>query len=84
MLGRVVYSKSGRDKGKFMVVVGFSDGMPLIADGKERPIDRPKRKNIKHLKVTNSILEEKQYSTNKSLRRAISGLGFGTAEQEED
>ena len=81
MVGRVVCSTAGRDKGKFLVVVGFSDEYPLVADGKERPLKRPKLKNPKHLKKTNSILKEEQYSTNKSLRRALNAFGV---QQEED
>mgnify|MGYP002514412260 CR=1 FL=1 len=81
MIGNVVFSKAGRDKGKFMVVVGLSDGNLLVADGKERPLDRPKLKNPKHLQKTNSILEEKQYSTNKSLRKALNAF---VKQQEED
>lgn len=81
MIGNVVCSKAGRDKGKFMVVLGLSDGNFLVADGKERPIERPKLKNPKHLQKTNSILESTQYSTNKSLRKALKVFG---AQQEED
>ena len=81
MIGNVVCSKAGRDKGKFMVVLGLIDGNLLVADGKERPIERPKLKNPKHLQKTNSILESTQYSTNKSLRKALKAFG---AQQEED
>ena len=81
MVGNIVCSKAGRDKGKFMVIVGFKDEYPLVADGKERPINRPKLKNPKHLQKTNSILEKEQYSTNKSLRRALKAFGV---QQEED
>ena len=85
MVGRVVCSTAGRDKGKFLVVVGFSDEYPLVADGKERPLKRPKLKNPKHLKKTNSILEVQQYTTDKSLRRALREFNKGSAlEQEED
>ena len=85
MLGRVVCSTAGRDKGKFLVIVGFSGENPLVADGKERPLDRPKLKNPKHLRKTNSILEVQQYTTDKSLRRALREFNKGSAlEQEED
>ena len=85
MVGSVVYSKAGRDKGKFMVIVGFSGGMPVVADGKERPLSRPKLKNPKHLKETKVVLSEQQYSTDKSLRRALSEFSLRQpAKQEED
>ena len=71
MVGQIVCSKSGRDKGYFLVVVGEADGFVLVCDGKERPLERPKRKNIKHLSFTNQVLEQDSFKTNKSLRKAL-------------
>ena len=71
MIGRIVCSKAGRDKGNFLVVVGLEKDELLVCDGKERPLERPKRKNPKHLAVTNSYLLREQYLSNKSLRRAL-------------
>ncbi len=71
MEGYIVRSVAGRDRGKFMVVVGYKGDYPLVCDGKERPTERPKRKNPKHLKFTNTHLEKAQYATNKSLRRTL-------------
>ena len=71
MIGRIVCSKSGRDKGYFLVVVKEEDGFLLVCDGKERPLSRPKRKSPKHLALTNTVLSEDSYSTDKSLRRAL-------------
>lgn len=71
MVGRIVCSKSGRDKGYFLVVVKEEDGYLLVCDGKERPLNRPKRKNPKHLALTDTVLSEDSYSTDKSLRRAL-------------
>ena len=85
MVGRVVCSTAGRDKDKFLVIVGFSGEYPLVADGKERPITRPKLKNPKHIRKTNSILEKRQYTTDKSLRRALKEFNLKpSVEQEED
>ncbi len=36
-----------------LVVVGVKDGYVYIADGKDRPLERPKRKNPRHLRRTN-------------------------------
>lgn len=71
MVGRIVCSKSGRDKGYFLVVVKEEDGFLYVCDGKERPLNRPKRKNPKHLALTNTVLDDSSYSTDKSLRRAL-------------
>ena len=53
LIGKVVYSKSGRDKGRMFVVVQV-----VIADGDMRKIGNPKVKNIKHLHFTNTIAED--------------------------
>jgi ribosomal protein L14E/L6E/L27E len=53
MLGKVVYSKNGRDKGTMFVVVGVvNERLVLLADGDLRKIENPKVKNIKHVQLT--------------------------------
>ena len=54
----VVISLNGRDEGKRFLVVGAENEYSLIADGKGRKIEKPKRKKNKHLK-----LEEKSDAT---------------------
>lgn len=71
MVGRIVCSRSGRDKGYFMAVIRADSDFLYVCDGKERPLERPKRKNIKHVALTNTYLDENSYSSNKSLRRAL-------------
>ena len=71
MVGRIVCSKAGRDKGYFMIVVDSDKKFVYVCDGKERPLERPKRKNKKHLQFTNTVLEKSSYSTNKSLKKAL-------------
>lgn len=52
-MGRVAFSKAGRDKGKIFIVVGIiNEDFVLIADGDLRPMERPKKKRLKHLKYT--------------------------------
>jgi large subunit ribosomal protein L14e len=49
-LGRVVLSKQGHDKGKTFLVVGLPDEKHvLIADGQSRKLQKPKKKQAKHL-----------------------------------
>ena len=53
--GTVVKAAAGRDcdKNGYFIVTGTDErGLILIADGKSRPLARPKHKNPKHLKVT--------------------------------
>ena len=71
MVGRVVISNAGRDKTKAMVIVKETENYLLVCDGKERPVERPKRKNPKHLKLTNTYLEAQQLETNRAIRKAL-------------
>lgn len=57
--GQIVMVKSGRDRGRFAVIIGKIDEKYVwIADGDKRKFDRPKRKNILHLQVTGEISRE--------------------------
>lgn len=74
--GTVVISKAGRDKGKPLAVVGISGDRVLVADGKERPLSRPKKKNPLHLARTNMTVQTEGVS-DKALRRALGALAAG-------
>ncbi len=76
MVGRVVISNAGRDKTKVMVVVKETENYLLVCDGKERPVERPKRKNPKHLSLTKLYLEAHQLETNRALRKALKAIGY--------
>lgn len=84
MIGSIVCSVAGRDKGKFLVVVGITGDDLLVCDGKERPLDRPKRKRKKHVAATGAVLEKEQYLTDKSLRRALAVHRCAPATQKEE
>lgn len=59
MLGKVVYSKTGRDKGRIFIIVGvINDRLVTLADGDLRRIENPKVKNIKHLQFTGVKADE--------------------------
>ena len=50
-VGRVVLSKQGHDKGRWFAVVGALDEKHvLIADGRTRLLEKPKKKQTKHLR----------------------------------
>ena len=76
MTGRIVVSTAGRDKCKVMVIVKETENYLLVCDGKERPVERPKRKNPKHLKLTNLYLEAHQLETNRALLKALKSCGY--------
>jgi ribosomal protein L14E/L6E/L27E len=46
----IVSSAAGHDKGAWFLVVGVEEKHFLLADGKNRPLERPKRKNKKHVR----------------------------------
>ncbi len=73
-VGRVVYSRAGRDKGSLLVVIGFDHRTVTVCNGKDRPLERPKRKNRKHIGLTGTVLDSGSMSTNRALRRALAGL----------
>ena len=81
--GEVVFSAAGHDKERFYAVVGVGeDGCPLIADGKRRKLQSPKRKNPKHLRPTGKRLELAGIGSYRALRRAIAALGLGPVDPE--
>jgi len=46
----IVISTAGRDRGKWFYVVDTEGAFVLIADGKSRKIEVPKRKKLKHVR----------------------------------
>lgn len=81
-VGQVVYSKAGRDAGKKFIIVNIPDEYYVfISDGDLRKIEKPKRKKIKHLLITEEIikpLKEKIINnsiiTNSEVRKALEAL----------
>lgn len=56
VLGRLAYSKAGRDKGNLVVVIGILDeAFVLVADGQKRRVENPKKKRLKHLDFTENV-----------------------------
>ena len=50
--GTIVLSKAGRDEGRvFLVVAAPEENFRHVADGKLRPLAKPKRKKLKHLTI---------------------------------
>ena len=81
MVGKIVFSKAGRDKGKAMVITAVTENYLLVCDGKERRLERPKRKNPKHLQFTNTRLEPNLFETNRALRKSLKALCIGYEEE---
>lgn len=71
-----VRALSGRDKGRCFAVIGVKDNFALIADGKQRPLERPKLKSFKHLELLDRCVPEESIKTNKLLRRELHDDNF--------
>ena len=69
-IGMIVRSMAGRDKGKFMVVVSMEKGFVYLADGKERKLSSPKKKNEKHISMTKTAVSTENL-TDKGLRKLL-------------
>ena len=70
----VVRSTAGRDAGEIFYVIGEDPVYLTLANGKDRPLDRPKRKKRKHVqKVLRSEtrVAEKIRSGNKVLNSEL-------------
>lgn len=81
-LGQIVVSRAGRDAGKKFVVVKVLDSdFVEISDGDVHRMEKPKKKRIKHLNITDQKsegLENKLGSaskiTNADIRKALAAL----------
>ena len=71
-IGQIVRSKAGRDKDRWMLVVGIDGVYVLLADGDLRKISLPKRKKIKHITKTQTVITsiQKDILSNKKIQNA--------------
>ncbi len=84
VLGRVVVSRAGHDKGRAFLIVGVSDeSSVLLADGVTRKAERPKKKKLMHVQIRPEQVEEVaktlaegKLPQNASLNKALSALGY--------
>ena len=72
--GQVVLSTCGRDMGKLQMVLKIlDDSYVLVVDGKQRKIEKTKKKKIKHLQKYNKKLQLENL-TDKKLRYMLNNL----------
>lgn len=76
--GQIVISEAGRDKARLLTVVHSDSHFVYVCDGKERPLDNPKRKNPKHLRMIGMTLQEDQLRSDKALRKALAIVSSDT------
>ncbi len=78
--GLVVRAIAGRDQGGYFVVLSIQDGYAEIADGKRRKLEKPKRKNVRHLRGTRQVVDLAGI-TNKQLRNVLKPYQTGAAQE---
>ena len=69
-IGRVVRCTAGKEQDGFYIVTGLENGFVLLADGKHRPLGKPKRKNVKHIRLTDTVWEVEGL-TDRALRKRL-------------
>ena len=86
----IVKSTAGRDEGDLFFVLDIQGEFLLLADGKSRRVEKPKKKKCKHISFvgeSHSVVAEKIRSsekiTNSELRKALAACtGSGNQDQE--
>ena len=83
----IVVSVNGRDSGKMFFVLSIEEEYVLLADGKRRRVDKPKRKKIKHVQLVSASggrtaekIKNGEKITNSDLRRALAAVAAGNSE----
>lgn len=69
--GLVVRAKAGRDKGGFFIVIDFNEKEAFICNGKRRKLNKPKKKNIKHLAMTNTVFPLNEITSDKKIKSVL-------------
>ena len=84
----VVVSKAGRDQGQWFYVIGMDEKFLFLVNGKDRTLEKPKRKKRKHVeKVLRSEtrvaakLRSGDKVLNSELRRDLAFLARETASE---
>lgn len=75
--GQVVRSRAGHDRDLYFVVLAVEGDRAVICDGKTRQLEKPKKKNRRHLCLTQMVLSEDHLKTNKQIRTALRQLTDG-------
>jgi large subunit ribosomal protein L14e len=58
VIGRFAWSIAGRDKGRLFIITAVADdNHVMVADGDIRRVEKPKKKKLKHLALTEKTAE---------------------------
>lgn len=75
-IGLLVKSKAGHDKNQIYVIVDEKSDGVFVADGRLKPVEKPKKKNRKHIQVIkvhvkDLVLKEQATLRNEDIRYAL-------------
>ena len=73
-IGQVALATAGRDKGNFLAVIRVEQDRVWVCNGKDRPLERAKAKNPRHLQPTGFMLNAQAMATNRNLKKALRAL----------
>lgn len=76
--GQIVFSKSGRDKGRAFIVFDYDEDYVFIVDGDLRKLEKPKKKKKIHIQISKTVdeeiknkLENELYILNSDIKKAL-------------
>ena len=72
--GTVVKSLKGHDSGKLFVVMKSEKDFVFLTDGKTRKKHNPKKKNLKHIEITQTRIPEFESLSDKKIRKQLNLL----------
>ena len=88
-ISNIVRSTAGRDKGDLFFVLATEGDFLLLADGKRRRVESPKRKRRKHVELVQEgsgpaadKIRSSEKITNSELRKALAAFSGGNQDQE--
>ena len=58
MIGRLAISKAGHDKGTVYIITNEDADNYYLWEGKQKPVERPKKKNKRHIKTVLKVYAE--------------------------
>ena len=75
LIGCFARSLAGHDKDTVYVIIEIDNEYVYLSDGKNKTVDRPKKKKLKHIQIIkkkDSIIESKHKNViNEDIKRAI-------------
>lgn len=80
--GSIVRATAGRDFARFFVILDIDGKFVKIADGKSRPLSNPKTKSLKHLQITNTVIDIDDL-TDKRLKKVLAAFNAENAQEED-